>query len=571
MSSFHGGHNSKGETLTRTFSKSTLFVGAALSLCFAAPAFSQPKQTTTPTVAGGGDVIVTARRIEERLQDVPISITVYNQEQLDNSNIVSVKDLATFTPGLTANNRFGSENSSYSIRGFFQEQFTAPSVAMYFADAVAPRGASSIQAGDGAGPGSYFDLQNVQVLKGPQGTLFGRNTTGGAILLVPVKPRREFEGYGEVSLGNYDMRRLQAVVNLPLNDNIRLRLGVDRLKRAGYLKNISGVGPRRMADQNYLALRGSLVVDVTPELENYTVGTYARSDTYGQIPRTVACVPTVTLGGIYPSGAQACAQIARETAAGGFYTVSNATPHPQQYLRQWQIINTTTWRVSDNLTVKNVFSYGELRNRYREDTFGNFWSVIPPATVALGRPFTQSAVNDSDDSPGNNQSTLTEEIQVQGAALDGRLDWQTGLYFESSRSPSITGFTSAVLLVCTDVLTFQCVSPYGNLGSISVSRSTNGFNDWGAYAQGSYNLTDKLRFTAGIRYSDNRAKNIDTSRTLRLNAAGAITATTCNNPGAVLPTCYTATSTRSNAPTWLLNLDYKPIDSTLLYVKNARG
>ena len=81
--------------------------------------------------------------------------------------------------------------------------------------------------GDGAGPGSFFDLQNVQVLKGPQGTLFGRNTTGGAVLLVPQKPTSKDEGYVEYSYGNYAMNRVQAVVNMPLSDTVRLRLGVD--------------------------------------------------------------------------------------------------------------------------------------------------------------------------------------------------------------------------------------------------------------------------------------------------------------------------------------------------------
>jgi iron complex outermembrane receptor protein len=96
---------------------------------------------------------------------------------------------------LGANNLFGSENTTFSLRGFSQDIGTAAAVGVYFADVVSPRGGNlAINIGDGAGSGNLFDLENMQVLKGPQGTLFGRNTTGGAILLVPAKPTDRFEG-----------------------------------------------------------------------------------------------------------------------------------------------------------------------------------------------------------------------------------------------------------------------------------------------------------------------------------------------------------------------------------------
>jgi iron complex outermembrane receptor protein len=178
------------------YRKFALLATTALSFGLAEPTFAAKVDN------GDEEIIVTARRKEERLQDVPISITVFNQKQLDDRNIVSAKDLVIYTPSLSANPRYGSEGTSFSIRGFVQDQFTAPSVAIYFADVVAPRGNTAFPVGDGAGPGSFFDLENTQVLKGPQGTLFGRNTTGGAILLVPKKPTSEFGGSAEISAGN---------------------------------------------------------------------------------------------------------------------------------------------------------------------------------------------------------------------------------------------------------------------------------------------------------------------------------------------------------------------------------
>src|SRR6185312_6688465 len=173
--------------------------------------------------------------------------------------------------GLSTNNRYGADNTTWTIRGFTQEQRTTATVGTFFADVVMPRGSGATPGGEGAGPGALFDLANVQVLKGPQGTLFGRNSTGGAVLLVPRKPTDKLEGYVEGSVGNYDMLRAQAVLNIPLADTFKVRLGVDRQKRDGYLKNVSGIGVKDYNDIDYVAARLSIVADLTPDLENYII------------------------------------------------------------------------------------------------------------------------------------------------------------------------------------------------------------------------------------------------------------------------------------------------------------
>ncbi|MCB2061575.1 MAG: TonB-dependent receptor plug domain-containing protein, partial [Novosphingobium sp.] len=149
------------------FRTSAAIAATAMGLVLTTPAHAQDR-------AGYSDdaIVVTARRFEENLQDVPISITVFNQEQLDQRNITSTTDLATYTPSLSLNSRYGPEKASFVIRGFSQELQTLPTVVVYFADVPAPYLSSNITSGNGAGPGDLFDLQNVQVLKGPQGTLF---------------------------------------------------------------------------------------------------------------------------------------------------------------------------------------------------------------------------------------------------------------------------------------------------------------------------------------------------------------------------------------------------------------
>ncbi len=212
-----------------------LLAATALATVTATPALAQNAGNGASEAADNNpaDIVVTARRFEEKLQDVPISITVFTQEQLSNRNVVSSTDLAAYTPSLSLNARFGPDKASFAIRGFAQELNTLPTVAVYFADAVAPRLSSNITSGHGAGVGSMFDLQNVQVLKGPQGTLFGRNTTGGAILLVPQRPTDKLQGYVEGTIGNHDAKRVGAVLNVPISDTLRVRVGVDRNMRDG--------------------------------------------------------------------------------------------------------------------------------------------------------------------------------------------------------------------------------------------------------------------------------------------------------------------------------------------------
>ena len=228
----------------------TTALSAGMLLSIAAPAQAQNTSAQRATDSGDAPIIVTARRTEEKLQDVPISITVFNQQQLTDRNVTNAQDLAAFTPSLSTTTTFGTENSTYALRGFVHETGTSPSVGVYFAEVVAPRGPSQgFPAGDGAGPGMFFDLQNVQVLKGPQGTLFGRNTTGGAVLLVPHRPTDKFEGYVEGSIGNYDLRRLQGVLNVPLGEAARLRVGGDWQQRDGFYRQFRPLRFRQATDE----------------------------------------------------------------------------------------------------------------------------------------------------------------------------------------------------------------------------------------------------------------------------------------------------------------------------------
>ena len=315
--------------LIHNFSKQALFGALLLGLSLSPYVSAQTAPAPAATAESSqdlGEIVVTARRVEERAQDVPISMTIFSQQALSDRNIVTATDLAAATPSVSVDNQFGNDLTSFSIRGFTQQlnttrQWRCISLMRCCRAADRRRGGRF----ERAAAGSLFDLQNLEVLKGPQGTLFGRNTDGGAVLVVPKKPTADFEGYVEGAYGNYDMGSVQGVINIPIGDNVRVRLGVNHETRNGYENNISGIGPQDFDDLNYTAVRASVVVDITPELENYTIGTYNLSVNNGVLPQLFACNQAQPF-------AFACNPLLAQVQAGGSYATVNDFSGAESYL-----------------------------------------------------------------------------------------------------------------------------------------------------------------------------------------------------------------------------------------------
>lgn len=543
----------------RSIKRNGLYLGVAAGvLATVQPVFAQ---------AGSGDIIVTARRVEERLQDVPISITVFNQEQLSQRNVLTGDDLAKVTPGLTSNSQFGAEHTAFTLRGFKQDIGTSPTVGVYFGDVVAPRGGSAGSfAGDGAGVGNFFDLQNVQVLKGPQGTLQGRNTTGGAVMLVPQKPTGDLEGYVEAGIGNLDARGIQAVINVPLADTFRVRLGVDRQKRDGYLKNTTGIGVKDFNDIDYLALRASIVAELAPDLENYLIASYGKSDTNGTANKMFAVNPAAPLALALGAETQL-----RNEAAKGFYTAASIMPDQLSRKRTWQVINTTTWQPSDNLTIKNIASYAELRLVNNVALFGSDFRLGGPA----GPRVYSNMIHKAPGVDTTSQSTFTEELQFQGTGMEGALRWQVGLYYEKSNPLGSSGNQTVGFGYCPAIGTSNGVLPgcFGLpnfAGSYNFQKARTSYEDKAIFGQFTYKFTDQLSLTGGLRYTWDKMQSIaeEEARDANTNTLFCIETYTAPASG----TCPIVNITKkSKKPTWLIGLDFKPNDDTLLYAKYSRG
>ena len=568
--------------MNRVLLKSVLAATTALSI--AAPAMAAEDDH--------GIIIVNARRVAENAQDVSISMTVVPQEELTKRNIVSASELGSFVPSLSTNEQFGPNKASFVIRGFTQEGKTSPSVAVYFADVVAPRSFGGTTAGNGAGIGSLFDLQQVEVLKGPQGTLFGRNTTGGAILLVPTKPTDKIEGYLQGSIGNHNMHRVEMVLNAPLTDRIRVRGSLDWHQRDGYVRNRSGVGPKDFNDMNYIAARFSVVVDLAENLENYTIASYSRSNTNGNVNKISACTDengnppnpaTNFLAFVFnPLG---CAQIARQNARGdGFWDVENDEPQAGQEIIQWQVINTTTWEASDSLTIRNIISYAQYKESATFDLFGT--NYLNPANGTLVTKTIN--LHPGYDKWQSQQSTFTEELQFIGEAAGGKLNWQAGLYFELSKPLGWNSGNTEIFTTCPSNTNFLTGAGFGNcnpfrlfgsipIGSISSSNVKTTFNNKGIYGQATYEITDQFSITGGIRYTIDKMTDVSENMNIFTVAPGVVVMQ-CQNQivfaGLVVTDqsqCNIPLRDKWKKPTWVINLEYKPDSELLVYGKWSRG
>jgi iron complex outermembrane receptor protein len=557
--------------------------------------------------SGLTEIIVTARRTEENLQDVPISITVFNQQQLENRNIINASDLARYVPSLSTNLDFGADNSTFALRGFVQDNGTAPSVGVFFADVIAPRAASnSIPGGDGAGPGSFFDLENVQVLKGPQGTLFGRNTTGGDILLVPKKPTSELSAYIEGGVGNHRDGEVQGVINVPINDGLRLRAGIVHETREGYLHNVGGVGPNDFDDIDYTAARFSIVADILPNLENYTIASYNYTAHNGDVTKLVGSDSSLATGNPI-LGPVAAAQLA--TQGSNFYNIEQSFTDPLSKLEQYQVINTTSWKATDHLTVKNIASYAQLNDVFNDPIFAtNFYTPtngafpydnpIYTSVGAKGVPFIFAGSVPLPGASTANERTLTEELQIQGDVGEQRLTYQGGAYFESELPRNYVGSLSPVFADCPNVHSPNCSAvadyafaselelfglvppgtPFIPVGSQNLTIGRTRYRDYAFYFQDTYKMVEQLKLTTGVRYTDDRETLDDIQKSLAylpypgfglLPYVPGITQK-CT-AGGTLPDCYTYNVLTSHAPTWLVDLDYIPMQDLLLYAKYTRG
>ena len=241
-----------------------LFIGISLSGCALGGQSALAQSTATAVETQSDEIIVTAQRREERLQDVPISVTALSADDAERFGVYETKNLQFVTPGLTFPEDNGTINPYIRGRG---TNFSGPglegSVAVYIDD---------VYLQTQFGSAGLVDVSQLQVLKGPQGTLYGRNATGGAILITTNDPTHELEGHVEVGYGNLDTRHAEAVLNLPIGETFALRFAGGYDERDGYNRNVVSGDMNGQAKR--LQFRGKALWEPTDDFKMVLKGEY---------------------------------------------------------------------------------------------------------------------------------------------------------------------------------------------------------------------------------------------------------------------------------------------------------
>ncbi len=472
-----------------------------------APAAGDGSESAEMEAAGLEDIVVTARRRAESIVSVPVAVTAVTGGQLKTANIQAIASLDRVTPGMRMS-PIGSRMGvlSVSIRGMNDTGgliTTDPTVGIYFADAIQARA-------QGAGR-AFYDIASVQVLKGPQGTLFGRNLTGGAILIEPEAPSLDaVTGYVQGIYGNYDRKEVQGAINLPLGPKVALRVAANIARRDGFVTNLN-TGSKLRSEYSD-SFRGTLLIEPSDEFSNKTIIDSYKSHGRGagMVPIAVnPAVNTLTGPATNPAALRLAALARRQNR--DFYDVEETQDSPST-ASNFGVTNTSVANIA-GVTVKNIFSYRHVKS---DDTAEEGLSQNLLLVQSIG-----------------DIEQITEEFQILGKLFDDKLDYITGAYFfrESGRLTQVS-------------------SSFGT-PRFTVNRAKN--ESRSLFAQIDYHFTDKLSLTAGGRYTWDE-------RWVRQNVTGPTT-----------PTFNAVEQVSFSKPTWTLSLNYKPGPQSLVYVTTRRG
>jgi iron complex outermembrane receptor protein len=414
------------------------------------------------------DIVVTAQRRSEALQGVPISINALEPAMLRALNVRTSDQLQFTTSGFVNTSTAGDGITTAYIRGVgtgYSGPGLESSVAVYLDDVYLQSQTESAQA--------IFDVSQVQVLKGPQGTLYGRNATGGAIVITTADPALDrIEGYAQLGLGNLDRRRLEAVLNLPLGTSLAARFAGYHESRDGYVRNVAVPAPRSGVGSGQ-AYTGRLKLLWQPDetLKAVFKAQYDRHDGNGAVHSLRFAASGAPTGlGYYETS-----QSPNREGGGGDDTNALTLSARLEY-------RPGDWILS------NTFAYRRTRSFGCTDNDGLPQEVLYFCLVSRRSPDPLGA-------HGKEDSTVTNELRLV-SEHGGPIDVTAGLFAERNRARFV-----------------------GRVGGTLVGSRTptfdngDGLTAYSAFGELYYRMAERLKLTAGLRYTHERK-----SHTVRLDA-----------------------------------------------------
>ena len=484
------------------------------TLMCAASAFAMLATDSAIAQVFEDEIIVTATRRAENIQDIPIAVTAIQPEQLEKQGVVNIQNLSVVAPSFSSSNAQTSSGTVVlRIRGVGT---TSNNIGFESAVGVFVDGA--YQSRPGVALGEFVDVERVEVLRGPQGTLFGRNTSAGALNVTNVKPQiGESGGFVNATYGNYDHMNLQGAVNIPLSDNIAARVSGAFRKRDGYVSIFdegNKIGESNGIDQHMI--RAQLGYEGDNGVEGRVIVDYSKSTAECcaaieilqsplETDRSFANVGLGTRAGMSgPIVALDPTDIdTAERAAERLIASSDQVPDPSS--DQIGITGEIKIPVSDNADVVYIGSYREY-----------------DATEEYDSDFSSLDVFNVLDGSDLDINTMTHELRVQGDAMDGKLDWLVGAYYSEEDIlqatkfelgedygelitglffNTIEGLTGNGLAFGTNIL-----SVFAGGADTAGTRATNNYTQdsksFSLFTHNVLDVTDDLSLTVGLRYSD---------------------------------------------------------------------
>ena len=569
--------------LTRAGSTTALAIAlVAPSVAWAAEeqqAGDQAAQTAEEEAAGGiREIVVTARKTAERVQDVPVAITAVDAGLIEDRSLQSVADLEQVTPNLTfstpAQNSFTQAASVRGVSSVETLLVSQSSVGIYVDDVYQ---ATTLI----AGAMDTFDLDRVEVLKGPQGTLYGRNTTAGAILIHSKQPDyTDLSAKVSARYGNYDEFQVQTAINIPAGDSAAVRLNGSYLKRGdGFSFDRSN--NRNLAEAETKSIKGAFRATLFDDLEVTLRADYSKSDGSGYGARLLALntltgagptagaiLAAIKFGFLTPAqlapGALTFAQLTTALNAGRDRALSGSRKRSFEYdpgvpyfehNKIHGFSGTLTYNLNDDIQLKSITAWRGFRFDYNNECCdASSFAVISNASFIFGIP---AAFYDYDN-PGSRArfNQFSQELQLTGRAVDNRLTYAVGGYYFNSDGRDVNQPIIAPALG----------------GTLSVTDGTIFDESIAGYGQASFEVVDNLRVTAGIRYTDEEVQLDSRNRTV-LRVLTPTAALICDVPAAVRVNgqCLSQTKTKFTDWAYTFGVDYKINPLTMVYFRTGNG
>ena len=451
------------------------------------------------------EVVVTARKRAEALQDVPVAITAFTGSQLRDAGITNLKDLGYQTPGMQVDQ---SSSAQIWIRGIGQRDDGArvdSPVGVYLDGLYIPRKDGQLL--------DLIDVQSVQVLRGPQGTLFGKNTTAGALIITTVPPQDTLGGFVDGRLGNYDRGDLRASINVPLvKDTLLSKITMGTIKRDGYQENVTTGQEPGSEDRQSVALQLRWMPTETFTLD--MLGYYGEVDEVQQSTNCRLMVSSSYNGEdslfgnrILPGESTPVdAENDNDTPVRpGFIAqseiYSDACKYSMSLEKDYKVTSeipinfkldnmllglTMEWEINENLSLKSITGYGDQKK------YGNAGNPDNDATdLAISSRYRAGG------SPSN-RDNWSQELELVGSAFDDRLSYTFGLFAMkeniSDGSDTSSGSSSGYLIPSLGLMSIN--DPNAERQTYDLENTT-----YATFFQASYDLVDNLELTAGIRWT----------------------------------------------------------------------